>query len=182
MLTPHIRNRPEPWRIWAADNGCFARPETFSRDRYLDWLRSRSAERATCLFATIPDVWSDAEATYQRIEDWPETLAALGYTPAFIAQDRCDQYPIPWDRIGALFIGGSDPWRSTPEFRSVVEEAKRRELYLHIGRVNSRARLQWARGLGAQSADGTLARFGPDIHIPRINRWQAELTSQQVLL
>jgi hypothetical protein len=47
-----------------------------------------------------------------------------------------------------------------------------------MGRVNSLDRLRGAVGIGCDSADGTLLRFGPEVNWPRIKWWLDHLDDQ----
>ena len=49
--------------VWAADNGCFARPLRYSDDGYLAWLNRKPRN---ALFACAPDVVGDWTATKER--------------------------------------------------------------------------------------------------------------------
>ena len=40
--------------MWAADNGCYTRPDKYDDSSFLNWLDDQ--ERENCLFATAPDV------------------------------------------------------------------------------------------------------------------------------
>jgi hypothetical protein len=60
-----------------------------------------------------------------------------------------------WPRIDALFIGGSTDWKLGPAARTLVREAKRRGLWVHMGRVNSLKRIAYAAEIGCDSIDGT---------------------------
>ena len=41
--------------------------------------------------------------------------------------------------------------------------------------VNSLRRLRYAHSIGCRSADGTCLAFGPDLHLPRLLGWLADL-------
>jgi hypothetical protein len=143
--------------VWAADNGCYANPKEYSDERYLAWLDRQTRER--CLFATAPDVWGDWEATLERGEPMFEPIRELGFNVAFVAQDGLEPDYIPWTETGAMFIGGSDEWRHSDVIPELIREARLHGLWVHMGRVNSWRRFDWARSIGCQSADGTVLRF-----------------------
>jgi hypothetical protein len=180
MLTPMIGNRLPEGRVWAADTGCFGAPHKFTPDGYLTFLSERDHTR--CLFATIPDVVGDAAATLQRMTDWPDRLRAIGYKPALVAQDGLEALPVPWDAFDVLFIGGTTAWKLSDHAVRLIHEAKRLGKWVHVGRVNSLRRLRWCQWAGADSADGTFAAFGPDVNIPRMQRWLDALLSQPLLV
>lgn len=176
MLTPAMGNRPDlsaTW--WGADNGCFAHPERFVLDNYLAWLAERVPYQRTCLFATAPDVVGDAAATWERSRDVLPQLRALGYKAALVAQDGMEVMTVPWDTFDALFIGGSTRWKLGEAAYTLGVEAKRREKWLHWGRVNSGRRLGMAATAAADSADGTYLAFGPNANLPKLERWLRRL-------
>ena len=156
---------------WAADNGCFTRPERFSMPWYLGWLERMRAIADRCLFATAPDVVSDAVATWARSEPTFEAIRAAGYKVALVAQNGIEDLDLDWDRFDAIFLGGDTEWKLSACAQSVVSEAKRRGKWAHMGRVNSQKRLEIAWDFGCDSVDGNYLGFGPDTNIPRLFGW-----------
>jgi hypothetical protein len=47
---------------------------------------------------------------------------------------------------------------------------------IHVGRVNSLARMAISHSFGAESADGTFLAFGPDKNLPRLKKWMKVFT------
>lgn len=142
---------------WAADNGCFSQGDSFSLDKFYRWLDRVPLDR--CLFATAPDVFSDAVATLARsMPELPE-LRRRGHRAAFVLQNGAERTGIPWDATDAIFIGATDEWKLGPEARGLVREARRRGKWVHMGRVNSEKRLRYAAMIGCHSADGTYLKF-----------------------
>ncbi|MEV0003459.1 hypothetical protein AB0H28_14390 [Micromonospora sp. NPDC050980] len=156
---------------WCADNGCF-NPDRYPGDAaYLRWL-SRRADRANrCAFATAPDVVADATATLRRSEPMLGEIRAAGYPAALVAQDGLEAFAVPWHAIDALFIGGSTAWKLGPDAAHLAGQARRRGLWVHMGRVNSLRRLRHATAIGCHSADGTHLAFGPDQNLPKLLGW-----------
>lgn len=170
LLTPNTGNRPDLSNTtWAADNGCFTQPHTYSDERYLSWLAERPA--STCVFATAPDVVGDAVATLNRSLPVLRKIRALGYPAALVAQDGLEKCFIPWSTFDVLFVGGSTEWKLSPAAERIVREAKRRGKWVHLGRVNSRKRLALAESWGCDSADGTYLAFGPKVNFPKLIGW-----------
>lgn len=180
MLTPLMHNKPDLEHItWAGDNGCFAQPQSFRLDAYLDWLDARP--RATCLFATAPDVLADAAATWERSRSVLPQLRELGFNAALVAQDGLEHMAIRWESFDALFIGGTTEWKLGSAARELMREALTRGKWVHAGRVNSYRRLRLFADVGAQSADGTFLKFAPDHNLPRLERWFARLHLQPAM-
>lgn len=168
IVTPAAGNAVLPGVDWCADNAVFA--DKYPGDEsYLDWLATRPY-RNRCQFAVAPDVVGDAPGTYHR------SLPMLGrirqlVPVAYAAQNGATVESLPWDRFDVLFIGGDTAWKLGAEARALIGEAKRRGKRTHMGRVNSRRRLQRAADSGCHSADGTYLAFGPDENLPKLLAW-----------
>lgn len=181
MITPMMGNAPDLRTVtWAADTGCFLQPEAFDLNAYLDWLSARPWQ--TNLFATAPDVVTDAEATWERSRAVLPQIRACGYKAALVAQDGIERMSIDWWAFDCLFIGGSTAWKLSQAAFDLSREARRRGKWLHWGRVNSMRRLRMARLAHANSADGTYIAFAPDKLLPRVVRWLDAIGPQEVLL
>lgn len=157
MLQPGMGNLPPVGQPWAADNGRFSKPETYTDERYLTWLAKRPAQEF-CLFATAPDVVGDAAATLALSAPMFQRIRELGYPVALVAQDGLESLPVPWDDFDALFLGGTTAWKLSTEAAGLAQEAKRRGKWVHMGRVNSLRRMQYADAIGCDSADGTVLK------------------------
>lgn len=165
------------WPRWAADNGCFAKGDRFDADTWLAWLREFPLElRASCMFATAPDVVADAAATLARSLPYLRALRELRYPPAFVAQDGSEtdmEGLVPWSEFDVLFLGGSTEWKLAEKLAGrVAAEALARGKRVHMGRVNSRRRLRLAELWGCESVDGTFLAFGSRQNLPRLLSWR----------
>lgn len=160
MLQPGMGNLPPAGQPWAADNGRFSAPETYTDERYLDWLAKRPHKDA-CLFATAPDVVGNAGATLALSAPMYGRIRKAGYRAALVAQDGLENLRefIPWDDFDALFIGGTTEWKLSEAAHELAAEAKWRGKWLHMGRVNSLRRVRIAKAMGCDSVDGTYLRF-----------------------
>jgi len=162
--------------FWAADNGCFGKHAArFDAAAWFAWLERNRGRASSCLFATAPDVVGDAVKTLERSRPWLAKIRALGYKAAFVAQDGIERTEIPWDEFDVLFLGGSTEFKLGDVARRVTAEAKRRGKAVHMGRVNSGRRLRIADSFGCDTADGTFLAFGPELNLPRLLRWLAEV-------
>jgi len=186
IITPAHGNSPAvclPGRIWAADNGCFAQGEQFKMGRYITWLEERVYPyRATCLFATAPDVVGNAEATWMRSSPVLPLIRSLGYKAALVAQNGIDAHMLDWDAFDVLFLGGDTQWKLSQATRHLVKMAKSHGKWVHMGRVNSYKRLERAALWGCDSADGTYVRFRPDAYVGRVCQWLDRVNKQPELL
>ena len=173
MATPRIGWADVRFKgfVWAADTGCFADPESYRTERYLRWLRGKTAYRPACLFATAPDALGQAEATWALSEPVLPQIREAGYRAALVAQDGVEDTPIAWEAFDAWFVGGTTEWKLSSASAALIAEARERGKHVHMGRVNSWRRLKTAAIAGCHSVDGTRAVFGPDKHVPQIIAW-----------
>ncbi len=165
MVTPNSGNRLLRGVNWALDNGCFS--AQWSPDRWLSTLE-RYADEDRCLFAVVPDVVGDSDATDDLWIEHAGTVRSLGYRPAYVTQNGCERIP---DDAAAVFAGGDDGWKLGDNNAALIADAKRRGLWTHMGRVNSLRRLRFAAFHGYDSVDGTFLAFGPDLNLPRLLRY-----------
>lgn len=173
----HVR---EPGVRWCADNGCF-NDARFDQERWWQFLVDNAHAVADCVFATAPDVMGDHEATMERCKPWLPKIRELGYPVAFVAQDGATPDNIPWDDFDVLFIGGTDDFKLGPAARALIKAAKKRDVWVHCGRINSRRRYMLFASLGVDSCDGTYLVFGPDVNLPRLLSWIDEWKNNQEL-
>jgi hypothetical protein len=145
------RDAHEKGYRWAADN-----------DAYLAWDEKAFVKMLHtivgipgCLFVAAPDVVGDAAQTLERFYRWLPAIRATGQPVGFVAQDGLDDYPPPWDELDALFVGGTTGFKMGASAASAVREARARGKWVHMGRVNTRVRIRYARSLGCDSLDGT---------------------------
>lgn len=180
LLTP-VGNHKYQGGAWAADSGCFNAATYPGDDVYGGWLASRSADSATCLFATAPDVVGDHDATLTRSREWLPRIRSLGYPAAFVLQDGATVDTVPWDEFDVAFIGGSTEWKLGPEPRRLAAHARAVGKRVHMGRVNSEKRLRYAKFIGCDTADGTYLAFGPDVNLPKLLAWLRGVNDQMEL-
>jgi hypothetical protein len=156
----------------AADNGCFKR---FEPDRFLRML-DRAGECADRVaFVCLPDVVADARATMDLFEDWAREVTGRGLPAALVMQDGLERLEVPWDRLDALFVGGSTAWKLGRHAARLGAEGKARGKLLHMGRVNSFRRFKYAYAIGCDSLDGGQFSWFPDTHIPDALGWLERL-------
>lgn len=157
---------------WAADNGAFGE---FKPHDYRLMLAAITGLPG-CRFVAVPDVVADAAATLARFTEWHDEAAATGQPLALVLQDGMTTDDVPWPQLRAVFVGGSTEWKLGPAARELVDEARRRGLHVHLGRVNGRRRYDYARSIGCDSVDGSgLARFHRT-HLLDALRWRDQTT------
>lgn len=162
---------------WAMDNGAFS---GFDEGAFVRMLERFQSERG-CLFVTCPDVIADAACTLYRWPFWSRLIRALGFQPAFVAQDGLTPDRVPWAEMGALFIGGSTAYKESQDARALCGYAKARGIWVHWGRVNGKRRYELAKMAGADSIDGTGFSMYPDTNIPLITEWEQQIQEQPQL-
>lgn len=181
IATPKQGNALPPGVTWCADNGAFGKGFP-GDDAWFAWLQTYAPEeRSRCMFAVAPDVVGDAAATHERSMPWLAKIRALGYPAAYVAQNGLEDLEVPWDEFDVLFIGGDTEWKLGPHARALIAEAKRRGKWVHMGRVNSQRRMQYADAIGCDSADGTYIAFGPDLNLPNVLSWLRATNDQGAL-
>jgi hypothetical protein len=157
---------------WCADNGCFGK-NYVGNYNWFYWLVENKHLADHCAFATAPDVVGDARATLTRSREWLPRIRRLGYPAALVAQDGLEDLRVPWATFDVLFIGGTTEWKLGPAAADLIKRAKKKGKAVHVGRVNTKNRIDRFRALGVDSLDGTVLTFGPDHNLPRLLRWIA---------
>lgn len=162
-------------RIWGLDNGAFS---DFDANAFTDALE-RYRGVPGCRFVTCPDVVGDALTTLRKFRLWAPMIRALGYPVALVAQDGLTVEATPWDAIDALFIGGTTAWKLSRQADELLAYASARGKWRHVGRVNSRRRIEhvWGR---CDSIDGSGFSWFPK-RIGLALRWFRELETQGTL-
>jgi hypothetical protein len=92
----------EAFGTHALDNACFSQAKRFDPERYWDFL----ATHEPGLFATLPDVVGDHEATLARSLPWADAVRQLGHRAAFVVQNGATVDNVPWESFDVLFVGG----------------------------------------------------------------------------
>lgn len=156
LLTPLTRYKArEPEEHFAIDNGAYA---GFDAKSFASLLKREEHRQDLCRFVAVPDVVGSARRTLEVFEFWRPKLK--GWKLALVAQDGQESHPIPWYQIDGVFIGGSTEWKLGPHAKAVVLAGKAVGKWVHVGRVNTPARMEYFEKMGADSIDGTgLSRY-----------------------
>lgn len=168
---------------WCADNGAFAytmRGVPFDESAFWKMLYRLMPYRKTCKFVVVPDVPFDWNATLDKYYGWHKTIQNLGFPRAIAVQNGATVDNIPWNDCEAIFIGGSTEWKRSlaeivtvgddlplfsgipakvvihSEVPCIIEEARRRGKWVHMGRqANSWKQFRQARKWNVDSVDGS---------------------------
>lgn len=176
--TPAQGNSLIPGVAWCADNGCFGKGYPGDA-RWLDWLEGLSPHADLCLFAAAPDVVGKAKESLARSVPHLPAIRERGFKAALVGQDGMEDLELPWDEFDALFIGGGTDWKLSEAASDLAREAKARGKHIHLGRVNSRKRLLFAKRVGYDSVDGTFLVFGPRVNLPKLLKWLDEVNADR---
>lgn len=174
LISPRSRNRII-LNEWAADNDCFNGWGTDEERRYRRMLKGipKGARFVTC-----PDKVGDHGTTLSRWDYWSREVESNGHVPAFVLQDGCGLGDVP--ECHAVFIGGSTEYKLSEGVVRIVEWAKRLGMWVHMGRVNSQRRINYAASIGCDSIDGTKCSMFPGF-IPTYLSWVEAATNQRYL-
>ena len=140
---------------YGLDNGCFTR---FDEKKWKLMIEEAKTHGDKCQWVTLPDVVGSAIRTCELFERFAH--ATNGVPRALVLQDGIGSVPINWRIVtGAVFIGGSDNFKTSKEAFDAARCAKFYGLKVHVGRVNTPQRLMDWLGL-ADSIDGSgISRF-----------------------
>jgi hypothetical protein len=132
---------------YGLDNGCFsgALPE-----RWRAMLDEAEASRP--VFVALPDIVGSARRTMDLFEVFEHETAGL--PRALVLQDGINEVAIPWRKIDAVFVGGTDRFKTSDEATAAIKCAKMLGKWVHVGRVNTPPRTEFFSGL-ADSIDGS---------------------------
>lgn len=172
--TSSVQETHQSGTPWAADNDCF---QGLNETKYRAMLK-KIAPLDSLKWVTAPDVVGDALATAQRFEEWQPQLAEMGLPIALVLQDGVEYMDrwldSVWPRIDAVFVGGSTDWKLGPDARHIVGEARWQGKMVHVGRVNSKRRIDYCRDeLHADSVDGTMWCRFKNTHLRKGLDWVA---------
>jgi len=132
---------------WGLDNGCFSGSLS---DRWRAMLDEAESDRP--VFVALPDIVGSARRTMDLFEVFEHETAGL--PRALVLQDGINEVAIPWRKIDAVFVGGTDRFKTSDEAIAAIKCAKMLGKWVHVGRVNTPPRTEFFLGL-ADSIDGS---------------------------
>jgi len=149
-LTGYRINKKVPYIL---DNGCFSE---FKKNKWISFcLQGMKDEH--CLFIVAPDVVGNHTLTRSRFDYWYNEFEHNKW--GFVLQDGLIIKDIPWDKISAVFVGGTTKFKYSLLCWKALELAKKKGKHIHIGRVNTPKRIVYFHGM-ADTIDGSgLSRF-----------------------
>lgn len=137
---------------YGLDNGCFKEFKQKAWERLLD-----DAEDNRPVFVCLPDIVGDAVRTLDLFSAFERRTNGL--PRALVLQDGIGNHRIDWDKLEAVFVGGTNDFKISTEAINVCRVAKMLGKWVHVGRVNTASRVSNWIGL-ADSIDGSgISRF-----------------------
>lgn len=152
LFSPDGLRRTHDWMPFALDNGkfaCWDSGKVWDEAAYRGMLSEVAGRTQQPLWALIPDQVADAAETLRLWSVWLPVIQNYGWSPAFAVQDGMTKADVPSD-AEVIFVGGSTKWKWSSIY-TWCDNFDR----VHVGRVNSPAKLWLCDGLGVESCDGT---------------------------
>jgi hypothetical protein len=146
---------------WAADNDAYVRFDERRFGVLLDALEGLGG----CLFCAAPDAVTDTPKTLRLFDEWASVIQRRGLPVALVLQDGMTTASIPWRTLDAVFIGGTTTYKLGADAARIIQHARARGLWCHMGRVNSAQRIRYAASIGCHSVDGTSYARWRDVHL-----------------
>lgn len=149
LLSP--LSRYLPWDgSFAIDNGAYSKCDPAGFTRFVGRLRPH---RERCLWLAVPDVVGCARRTLEVFDQL--AFQFHGWPLALVCQDGQESMPIPWEKIAAVFIGGTTEWKKSQHPARIIRAAKWMGKRTHVGRINTPQRFSWFSEMGVDTCDGS---------------------------
>jgi len=155
LLSPAGSLNPKG-RPYALDNGAWTAHQQgteFDSDAFMHAV-DKVGEKAEWI--VLPDIVMGGQRSLDLSLSWLEKLAGLPARLLIAVQNgmTLDDVRNHLNPMVGIFVGGDSAWKeeTTPMWGSL---ARRRNCYLHVGRVNSQRRIAICAAAGADSFDGT---------------------------
>jgi hypothetical protein len=136
---------------YGLDNGCFSKFKSNTWRRLLNEAKEQQLINQP-EFVCLPDIVGDARRTLELFEMFYDEVKPLKI--CLVLQDGIGNFSIDWNRIDAVFVGGSDSFKISTEAINACKVAKMLGKWVHVGRVNTVERVRNWIGL-ADSLDGS---------------------------
>lgn len=141
-----------PWMPFVLDNDAYAAWrdkkvwDVHAWRKMLIWVKDTGMSP---LWAAVPDVVADRQATIANWDFYADEILALGWNAAFVVQDGMTPDDVP-KNASVIFVGGTDGWK-LPSVPVWTENFPR----VHCGRVNPVRVIEYCERMGCESVDGT---------------------------
>lgn len=158
----------DPWMPFCLDNDAFTAwrdKKSWNEEAWKDMLSWVRMTRHKPLWAAVPDVVANREATIRNWKIYSNEIKRIGWPTAFCVQDGMTPEDVPSD-ADVIFVGGSDGWKF-PNLPMWTESFDR----VHCARVNSPEMFEACERLGCESIDGTGWFRDTSRWMPRLERF-----------
>lgn len=142
----------DKWMPFVLDNDAFTAwrdGKKWSLDAWITMLRLVKMTGLNPLWAAVPDVVANREATLANWPKYKEEVQRRGWQTAFCVQDGMTPDDVPTD-ADVVFVGGTDRWKF-PNLKTWTSNFHR----VHCARVNAPQMIEACEELGCESVDGT---------------------------
>lgn len=148
---------------WMLDNGAFT---GFDEKKFFNQLGKYKKYIDTCVAVVVPDKPFNWPHTISMFNKYHHPIKQQGFPVALATQNGATPKDIPWHHLDVLFIGG-DHAHKRYEAHALAWEAKKRGIWVHVGRVQSFLRIM-KHFQFADSVDGTTHKHHPTQQDPGI--------------
>lgn len=162
LRTPLTQYRRTPGVPYGLENGLFGADPQIALPNWFRMLDAAEREMwegdgTRPIWVTAPDILCDAQRTIELFRHF--RLRLNEFPRALVLQNGVEHIDIPWDDVACVFIGGDDQFKYSPAAMRAARTAKMLGKWVHVGRVNTAARVRNWLGL-ADSIDGSgMSRF-----------------------
>lgn len=173
LVTPfsHTKLDEVKNKVYAIDNGAFAGLDEKKFMKIVNNYKNNKKE----IFIAVPDIVGDHKATLKMFYNWRNILN--DYNLGFVAQDGMTKNDIPKE-AQAIFIGGSTEFKLGKIAYEIIQTAKEKGLWVHMGRVNSLKRIKYAYESKVDSIDGTKYAMFDKVHLKKALDYISSLQKQ----
>ncbi len=89
-------------------------------------------------FVAAPDIPFNAEGTFKDFYKWHTVIKEIFKLPiALVTQDGMKVKSIDFDRLDAVFIGGTTEYKMSQDSVDIIKKARSLNKWVHVGRVNT---------------------------------------------
>lgn len=148
-----LPSKPQRRYPYAIDNFAFSSWKNgipWDAGKYLDFCDKVATFDQLPMWAVVPDVVTNREATIENWKHWAKFLRKrYKWRLAFAVQDGMTVDDVPYDH-DTVFVGGSMTWKL-----NTLEMWCQTFASVHVARINRPYLLWRCQELGAESVDGT---------------------------
>lgn len=124
---------------YGLDNGCFSKFNDKTWRRLLNEAKKQDLINQP-EFVCAPDIVGDARRTLELFDMFYDEIKPL--KACLVLQDGIGNFSINWNKVDAVFVGGSDAFKISNEAVNACKVAKYLGKWVHVGRVNTAERVK----------------------------------------